>query len=51
MIVILLPPRQCFLRILECEEDFHVQTFIAKPPIKTLDEAILHRFARSMKSS
>ena len=46
-IAVCLPPRQRLPRIVKREEDFHVQTFIAKPPIKTLDEPILDRLSRS----
>jgi len=41
-IVVGLPPRQRLPRIVK-HEGFHVQTFAAKPPIKTLDEPVLHR--------
>ena len=49
MVVILPPPRQFLTYILQREEDFHVQTLIAEPPIEALDEAVLNRLARSNK--
>jgi len=49
LIVVRVPLRQFLTHILEREEDFHVQTLIAEPPIKTFDESVLDWLARSNK--